>query len=425
MKKILNLVATFAMAALVFAACEPENTTPTPPTPGPGTDNGGNENQGGGQTTELKADFTFEVDGLTVQFTNASTGAEAYLWNFGDENTATEKDPEHTYDAAGTYTVKLTVQDAAGNAKNVEKEVTVAGAVKAYFTATAKTDRAGKFGKIFTLDASSSENAASIVWDFGDGSESSTEFKVDHEFPEFDQTYTVKATVTGQGGDVDEFEATVEVIGYNELLKGGSMEEDDAQYWTILPKWITDTDYATPIEGKYNWQPYFGYTDDKPAGGEGGCLRLSAENQLHDSAHNFFMYQLIEVTEGDVLQVSAEMKWGAYTNDNGLLWFTLCPLADVEANQQATDGSAVIEIFNYWNAAGVSVPAYDGNFADVNGVLADYGYSGDGVSEVATYTVTQTGTLAFGIDYRNVWGLTFGPELDDILIDNVSVKIVL
>ena len=126
MKKILNLVATFAMAALVFAACEPENNTPTPPTPGPGTGtgNGGNENEGGGQTAELKADFTFEVDGLAVQFTNASTGAEAYLWNFGDENTSTEKDPEHTYDAAGTYTVKLTVQDAAGNAKNVEKEVT-------------------------------------------------------------------------------------------------------------------------------------------------------------------------------------------------------------------------------------------------------------------------------------------------------------
>ncbi len=425
MKKISRIIAAIAMAAAVFAACTPENTTPTPPTPGPGTgNNGGGNNEGGNQQTELKADFTFVADGLTVQFTNASEGADGYLWDFGDETTDTAKDPEHTYAAAGTYVVKLTVQDAQGNAKSTEKEVTVAGAVQAAFTATPITDRSGKFGKIVTLDATSSANAASIVWDFGDGSEASTEFSVNHEFPAYD-TYTVKATVTGLAGDTDVVEQTITLIAHNELLKGGAMEVDDAQYWTILPKWITDMDYATPLEGLYNWQPYFGYTDDKPAGGEGGCLRLSPENQLHDSAHNFFMYQLIDVVEGDVLEVSAELKWGANTNDNGLFWFTLCPLADVEANQQATDGSAVIEIFNYWNAAGVSVPAYDGNFADVNGVLADYGYSGDGVSEVATYTVTATGTLAFGIDYRNVWGLTFGPELDDILIDNVSVKVVL
>ncbi|MBQ7811782.1 MAG: PKD domain-containing protein [Bacteroidales bacterium] len=420
MKKIFNLFATVAMTALALTACGPDNPTPTPPTPEPDPNQGNN-----GGTTELKADFTFEADALTVQFTSKAEGASAYLWDFGDENTSTEESPEHTYDAAGTYTVKLTVQDADGNAKSAEKDVTVAGAVKAYFTATAKTDRAGKFGKIFTLDATASENAASIVWDFGDGSEASTEFSVNHEFPEFDQTYTVKATVTGVGGDTDVYETSVEVIGYNELLKGGSMEEDDAQYWTILPKWITDMDYATPVEGKYNWQPYFGYTDDKPSGGEGGCLRLSPENQLHDSAHNFFMYQTIDVEAGDVLEISAEMKWGANNNDNGLLWFAICPVADVEANGQAPDGSAVIEIYNYWNV-GTALPAYDGNFSNASGVLtADHGYSGDGASEVVTYTVAESGTYAFGIDYRNVWGTTFGPEIDDILFDSISVKIVL
>lgn len=419
MKKIFNLLAVIAMASCVFAGCEPETPTPTPPA-NDQTD-GGNE-----QTAELKADFTFAANGMTVQFTNASEGATAYLWNFGDEETSTEKDPEHTYAAAGTYTVKLTVQDAAGTAKSVEKEVSIAGKAKAYFSAVAKTDRAGKYGKIFSFDATSSENAASIVWDFGDGSEGATEFKVDHEFPAYDETYTVKATVTGQGGDVVEYSTDVTVIGYNELLKGGSMEEDDAQHWTILPKWITDMDYATPIEGKYNWQPYFGYTDDKPSGGEGGCLRLSAENQLHDSAHNFFMYQVIDVVEGDVLEISAEMKWGAWNNDNGLLWFTLCTVEEVEAGGQAPDGSAVIEVFNYWNAGGDPLPAYDGNFSNASGVLtADHGYSGDGVSEVVTYNVTATGKLAFGIDYRNVWGSTFGPDLDDLLIDSVSVKIIL
>lgn len=429
MKKILNLVATFAMAALVFAACEPENNTPTPPTPGPGTGtgNGGNENEGGGQTAELKADFTFEVDGLTVQFTNASTGAEAYLWNFGDENTATEKDPEHTYDAAGTYTVKLTVQDAAGNAKNVEKEVTVAGAVKAYFTATAKTDRAGKFGKIFTLDATASENAASIVWDFGDGSEASTEFTVDHEFPEFGQTYTVKATVTGQGGDVDEFEATVEVIGYNELLKGGSMEVDDAAFWTVKEYFMMAEDWSGETSDP-QFVHEFGHTATVPAGGKGGCLRIGGESQFMQYAFKSTVYQEIEVVEGDRIEISAQVKWGENTVDNGLWWW--CIGQDAEVLGEDNSETQILELFNYWAVGDTDIPlpAWDGNLLGA-GLPEGSGYGAASTTEITedgkvVWTATFTGKAYFGFQLRSVWGNYWGAGCD-YFVDEVSAKIVL
>ena len=39
----------------------------------------------------------------------------AWLWDFGDGATSTQKDPVHTYTAAGTYTVKLTVTNVAGS----------------------------------------------------------------------------------------------------------------------------------------------------------------------------------------------------------------------------------------------------------------------------------------------------------------------
>lgn len=420
MKKILKSLAVFAMTALVFAACGPDNPTPTPPTPGPGT---GNENTGG-ETKELKADFTFEVDALTVQFKDASEGATAYLWNFGDENTSTEASPEHTYDAAGTYTVKLTVQDAAGNSKSVEKEVSVAGAVKAYFTATAQTDRAGKFGKIFTLDATASENAASIVWDFGDGSEASTEFSVNHEFPEFDKTYTVKATVTGVGGDTDVFEETVEVIGYNELLKGGSMEEDDAAFWTVKEYFMMAEDWSGETTDP-QFVHEFGHTATVPAGGKGGCLRLGGESQFMQYSFKSTVYQEIDVVEGDRIEISAQVKWGENTVDNGLMWW--CIGQDAEVLGEDNSESTILELFNYW-AVGVPLPAWDGNLLGT-GLPEGCGYGAASTTEITEdgkviWTATFTGKAYFGFQLRSVWGNFWGEGVD-YFIDEVSAKIVL
>ena len=420
MKKILKSLAVFAMTALVFAACGPDNPTPTPPTPGPGT---GNENTGG-ETKELKADFTFEVDALTVQFKDASEGATAYLWNFGDENTSTEASPEHTYDAAGTYTVKLTVQDAAGNSKSVEKEVSVAGAVKAYFTATAQTDRAGKFGKIFTLDATASENAASIVWDFGVGSEASTEFSVNHEFPEFDKTYTVKATVTGVGGDTDVFEETVEVIGYNELLKGGSMEEDDAAFWTVKEYFMMAEDWSGETTDP-QFVHEFGHTATVPAGGKGGCLRLGGESQFMQYSFKSTVYQEIDVVEGDRIEISAQVKWGENTVDNGLMWW--CIGQDAEVLGEDGSESTILELFNYW-AVGVPLPAWDGNLLGT-GLPEGCGYGAASTTEITEdgkviWTATFTGKAYFGFQLRSVWGNFWGEGVD-YFIDEVSAKIVL
>ncbi|HEY0039971.1 MAG TPA: PKD domain-containing protein, partial [Flavisolibacter sp.] len=51
---------------------------------------------------------------LTVTFTNQSTGAVSYLWNFGDGNTSTQQNPTHTYTAYGNYTVTLIATNASG-----------------------------------------------------------------------------------------------------------------------------------------------------------------------------------------------------------------------------------------------------------------------------------------------------------------------
>ena len=53
---------------------------------------------------------------LNVAFSDTSSGGPtSWAWNFGDGTTSTAQNPSKTYSSAGTYTVALTVSNAAGS----------------------------------------------------------------------------------------------------------------------------------------------------------------------------------------------------------------------------------------------------------------------------------------------------------------------
>ncbi len=52
---------------------------------------------------------------LAVYFTNATSGNNTYLWDFGDISTSTDENPVHTYALGGIYTVTLTATNACGS----------------------------------------------------------------------------------------------------------------------------------------------------------------------------------------------------------------------------------------------------------------------------------------------------------------------
>ncbi|MEO5893136.1 MAG: PKD domain-containing protein [Ferruginibacter sp.] len=66
------------------------------------------------------------VQGNSFIFSNTSTGALSYNWDFGDGVTAAIVNPAHIYATAGTYTVKLIVTGSAGCLDTSAKTVTVA-----------------------------------------------------------------------------------------------------------------------------------------------------------------------------------------------------------------------------------------------------------------------------------------------------------
>ncbi|RWZ59707.1 PKD domain-containing protein [Labedella populi] len=77
------------------------------------------------------ASFTASGSGLTVSVDGSASNdpdgtIASYAWDFGDEGTATGATANHTYAAAGDYTVTLTVTDDTGATAQTTKSVTVA-----------------------------------------------------------------------------------------------------------------------------------------------------------------------------------------------------------------------------------------------------------------------------------------------------------
>ena len=76
---------------------------------------------------------------LEVQFTDKTEGMEisSYNWDFGDGGTSTEKNPGHTYQTEGTYTVSLTVSNSSGSSTETkESYITVTDSTIEEYTVT-------------------------------------------------------------------------------------------------------------------------------------------------------------------------------------------------------------------------------------------------------------------------------------------------
>lgn len=77
--------------------------------------------------SKLHAVFSYVPDGFNVNFTNFSTGATTYVWNFGDgSEESTLKNPTHVFKSKGDYTVKLIASDGV-NESVFDDQVTILG----------------------------------------------------------------------------------------------------------------------------------------------------------------------------------------------------------------------------------------------------------------------------------------------------------
>ncbi len=147
---------------------------------------------------------------FTANFTDNSTNASNWFWDFGDGSTSPSKNPSHTYAAPGSYTVTLTVSSPDGCQTTLVKNnyIFISDPVAGF----SGNPLEGCIPLQVTFVDSSSSPADAIVnykWDFGNGTASSAVPLINKTYAAVG-TYTVRLIITTTLGCKD----TVTKVNY-------------------------------------------------------------------------------------------------------------------------------------------------------------------------------------------------------------------
>ena len=180
------------------------------------------------------ANETSVTTSSSIQFTDTSTHyPTSWFWEFGDGTTSTEQNPTHTYTAPGIYTVKLAAINSAGfDTEEKTNYITAYITPVANFTATT-TSGSSPFTVTFT--DKSTNSPTEWLWDFGDGT-TSTSKNPTHTYTNIG-SYTVTLTATN-------------IAGSNTTTKTGYIitSASNGPVWTAKSAWNTPDigNYAAP-----------------------------------------------------------------------------------------------------------------------------------------------------------------------------------
>lgn len=184
-----------AIAILVVAGCESDSPDPDPP----------------------KAAFTYTSDNnfmapTVITFSNESTGAKEYLWDFGDgSSTSSNINPTHEYASPGKFVVTLIASNETLVAQ-ATKEINIGAPPMADFSF--ESDNFFQAPTIVTF-TNTSLYAETYEWDFGDG-EHSIEQHPTHEYISTG-TYVVELIAKSTFGQSTKSNE-IEIIGNEQYL---------------------------------------------------------------------------------------------------------------------------------------------------------------------------------------------------------------
>jgi PKD repeat protein len=150
------------------------------------------------------ASFSAACSGGSCAFTDLSSDSDGSIaewqWSFGDQGTATTRNPSHTYAAAGTYRVTLQVLDNAGGSSSVSKDVVLAAAPSNLPPAAGFSASCAGLACDFADDSRDPDGTLTRwAWAYGDGASSINLTSTSHVFTA-SGIYQVSLTVTDDAG---------------------------------------------------------------------------------------------------------------------------------------------------------------------------------------------------------------------------------
>ena len=400
----------------------------------------------GGPTAEFTGSPTSGTEPLTVNFTNQSTDATSYSWNFGDGGTSTSTNPSYQYASAGTYTVSLTAYNSCGSDVNTKTDyITVNTCV------TPVADFSGSPTSGFaplTVDFTDlSTSASSWAWDFGDGGNSSAQ-NPSHNYSSAG-TYTVELTVTNACGsdvatktDYITVEASADVYAYAlaDIPISGTVSGD------YLDTRVSDNVYETITEEQYTGHPRktYSFLEHKwnfdVSSGSSIAFYLEAYRPTGSDGDNFvFEYSTDDVTYLSLVTVaSATEQVYSASIPNTISGTVYVRVTDNDRawGNVALDDIVIDEMYFITTGSGPQPPVADFsgsptsgtapltvNFTDLSsgsptGWSWDFGDGGNSAAQNPSHTYNSTGTYTVALTATNDFGSDTNTKTDYI---NVTV----
>lgn len=319
------------------------------------------------------AEFTATTADLTATFSNTSTNATSYTWDFGDgTGTSNDENPVYTYSESGTYVVKLTATNDDGS-DEVTSEVTVTTAAVA--PVAGFTVNTSDLTATFT---NTSTDATSYTWDFGDGTGTSNDENPVYTYPA-EGVYNVSLTASNDDqSDEYTYEVSVTVQAADNLISNGGF--DDGSGWTIVNHYeAANTNGLVTFE---NGVAKF----DETTNADWKHMGIYTVVNLEPGTYQFEM----EMAYADISDVWGEVYVGTAVPADG---------SDYNGDQQ------VLKAYNAWDC---------GDIKTYSGLATESGC--DTSDNPGQFEITNAGT--YYILFRTGGG-TYGTN--GITIDNMSL----
>lgn len=297
-----------------------------------------------------------EINYLEYTFTNSSTGAVSYEWDFGDGNTSTEESPTHVYDVAGIYTVTLKATNESTLSSSLEQTIDIQAPVTADFTYQVDADDYKTFA---FMDAS--VGAVMLLWEFGDGFQFTGE-NPSHTYAE-DGIYDVSLTAYSVTGAMDVATAQIVVSqGFVVQVLNGTFDEftvntgDNADAWDMTPNSTVVDNSGNTVPSPYDplWDngaldswlnSFYNDSSEQPSSTSDGNNGTRG-GKLNEASRR--LYQVVQVQQGTTYNFSIDTRSEAM-GVNTEVFILNTQIADEVGINASTSDPVIDEYYNITN----------------------------------------------------------------------------